>query len=252
MFKKITFHHKLMTLLLVHLIIFLYVLLMEWNFLYLIVGFLIAKLFNAFGNEIALHRLWCHRSYSTARWKEYLLHFFSIPLLYGSSITYAGIHRAHHAYADTENDPHITRPWWKVVFYMRNKNFQVSPKFVSDLIKDPVHKFVHRFYFTINTIILVLAIAFVDIVYVGWFLSFMIIYNFIAAGLVNVLGHRPEYGKQVWPTKDKSTNNNLLKWLTWNEGYHNYHHYKPGNYSFVSEKGQFDLPGLLIKHFFKN
>jgi fatty-acid desaturase len=252
MLSKLTFHHKLMFFIFLHIILTLYSVIFHWNFLYLIISFLIAKLFNALGNEIALHRLWTHKSFKTSRSKEYILHFFSTPLLYGSNITYAGIHRTHHTFADTEKDPHITKPWWKVVFYVRNKNFQISNKMISDLVKDPLHRFQHKYYFILNTIILIISLLIFGIVNTGWFLSFIVTYNFIAAGLVNVLGHSPRFGVKIWPSKDNSTNNKFLEYLTWSEGYHNFHHYKPNEYYYATKKGEFDFPGRLIKIFFKN
>lgn len=247
---KLTFHQKLMATLAVHLCIMLYVMIGYFSWYMLFFAWIVAKLFNAIGNEVALHRLWCHKSYKTTRFKEMLLHVFSTPLMYGSSITYSGLHRQHHAFADTEKDPHITRPWWKVVFYVRNKDYAIESRLVSDLIRDPVHKWLHRNYFLVNYIILGVLLAIFGIQFVGYFLSFNIIYNFIAAGLVNVLGHRPEYGTRPFDTKDNSSNNTFLKWLTWNEGYHNNHHHKPNSYTYVTKKGEFDFPALLIEKFF--
>lgn len=250
--NKISFHHKLLLFLLIHFILMMYVLVSSWSIYMLFVAWIVAKIFNAIGNEIALHRLWTHKSFKTKKWKEILLHCFSFPLLYGSSITYAGIHRQHHAFSDTEKDPHITYPWWKVVFYVRNKNYSIDPKIVADLIRDPCHKFFHKNYFKINVLLLIFLLIAFGIDFTGYFLSFNIIYNFIAAGLVNVLGHRPIYGERKYETKDLSSNNKFLKWLTWNEGYHNNHHYKPNSYTYALNPGEFDFPAILIKYFFIN
>ena len=247
--KKLTFHNKLMVLLFIHLCLLTYVMIFHWNWGFFALGLVIAKIFNAVGNEAALHRLWAHRAYKTEKWKEYILHVFAIPLLYGTTITYAGVHRQHHVYADTEKDPHITRPWWKVVFYVRNESYEIETRFVKDLIKDPLHKWVHKNYFTINTGLLIAFLVIFGIELTGWLLSYMVIHNFVAAGMVNVLGHRPEYGSRPFNTEDRSSNNNLLKWITWNEGYHNNHHAKPAAWNYVMEKGQFDFPALIIKNF---
>ena len=239
-----------MSLLFLHFIIVAYTMINHFDIKMLILGLVLGKIFNAVGNEIGLHRLWCHKTFQTQKWKEIILHMFATPLLYGTSITYAGVHRQHHAYSDTEKDPHITQPWWKVVFYVRNEKYAIENKFVSDLIKNPWHKFMHKHYFKINTLILVLFIVLLGIELTGWLLSYMIIHNFIAAGLVNVLGHRPEFGTRPFNTNDKSTNNTFLKWFTWNEGYHNHHHANPGSYTYVVKKGQFDFPAILIERFF--
>ncbi len=239
-----------MTFLAIHAIFVIYVMIFHWSWWLLLLAIIVSKLFNAIGNEIALHRLWCHKSFQTERWKEVILHIFSIPLLYGTSITYSGVHRQHHAYADTEKDPHITRPWWKVFFYIRNKNYSIENKFVSDLIRDPWHKWTHKNYFKLNLLLFLLFLLFLGPIYTGWLLSFMVIYNFIGAGLVNVFGHRPEHGTRPFETKDSSSNNFYLQMLTWNEGLHNNHHKYPNSYTYVHNKGDFDFPAFLIKKFF--
>ena len=248
--KSITFHQKLMSLLFIHFVLVSYSMYSTWNWGWLLVIFFISKIFNAVGNEIGLHRLWCHKSFSTQRWKEIVLHIFSIPLLYGTSITYAGIHRQHHAYSDTERDPHITRPWWKVAFYVRNKMYAIENRFVSDLLRDPWHKWTHKNYFKINTALLIIFLITFGPVFTGWSLSFVVIYNFIAAGLVNVLGHKPAYGTRTFNTDDQSTNNKFLQWLTWNEGLHNHHHKNAGSYTYVVNKGDIDFPAFLIEKLF--
>ena len=248
--KNLTFHTKFLSMIFIHFCIMMYAMVSEWSWGMLLIGLIIAKIFNAVGNEAGLHRLWCHKSYTTTSWKEYILHAFAVPLLYGSAITYSGIHRQHHAYADTEKDPHVTRPWWKVMFFIKNKKYEIETKFVKDLIRDPVHKWIHLNYFKINVAILVLFLVAVGPYYTGWLLSYMVVHNFVGAGLVNIFGHRPEYGTRTFETNDNSSNNTFLKWLTWNEGYHNHHHAHPGDYSYVVHKGEFDFPAILIKNFF--
>lgn len=239
-----------MSLLVLHLVLCMWAMISYFNWWYLLTAWLVAKLFNAVGNEIALHRLWCHKSFQTSRWKEYLLHVFALPMLYGSSITYAGIHRQHHAYSDTERDPHVTRPWWKVVFYVRNPKYHIEHKFISDIIKDPLHRWLHKHYFLLNTLLVIMCVIVFGVVMTGWFLSFMIIYNFIAAGLVNVFGHRPEYGTRTHDTRDQSSNNRWLQILTWNEGLHHNHHANAGSYTFRMKPGDVDVPAWIIERFF--
>lgn len=246
---SLTFHQKLMGMLAIHLGLLIYAMTMQFSWWYLLIAWLIAKLFNAVGNAIALHRLWCHKSFTTERWKEYILHAFAIPLLYGSSVTYAGIHRQHHAYSDTDKDPHITRPWWKVFFYVRNPNYAIEHRFISDIIKDPIHRWVHKNYFLLNTLLLIGFLIVFGPIFTGWFLCFISIYNFIAAGLLNVFGHRPEFGTRRFNTKDQSSNNFWLQLLTWNEGLHNNHHANSASYTYRTEPGDVDVPAWIIEKF---
>lgn len=247
---NLTFHQKLMSMLAIHLCLLLWAISQDFSWWYVLGGYLLAKLFNTVGNECGLHRLWCHKSYRTQPWKEWILHAFAVPLLYGSSIVYAGIHRQHHAYSDTEKDPHVTRPWWKVVFYVRNKQYEIEHRFVSDLIRSPVHQWIHRNYFKINVVLLMAMLAATGPVFTGWTLSFMVIINFVAAGMVNVLGHRPEYGTRTFDTRDQSSNNWLVQLLSWNEGLHNHHHHNAAAWDFRVNRFDFDFPALWIKYFF--
>lgn len=246
-----TFHQRLMGLLALHLFLVVWAMFTAWSWWYVLLGLAVGKIFNVLGNECGLHRLWCHKSYTTARWKEYVLHAFAVPLLYGSSIVYAGIHRQHHAYADTERDPHITRPWWKVVFYMRNKNYAVESRFVSDLTRDSLHRWLHRNYFAVNVAILTVCLLILGPEITGWTLSFQAIYNFAMAGMVNVLGHRPEYGSRTFETNDQSSNNKLVQFISWNEGLHNHHHRNPGSWDFRVKSGEIDFPALIIERFLR-
>lgn len=247
--KSITFHHKLMMLLGVHFALLIWALVTQFSWLGLLIGYALGKICSLVGNECGMHRLWTHKSYSTTRARELLLHMFALPMLYGSPITYAGIHRQHHAHSDTDLDPHVTRPWWRAVFYMRNKNYNMQARFVSDLMRDPWHRWVHRNYTKLNVILLLVCLAAVGPVWTGYTLSMLVIYNFVGVGLVNVLGHRPEYGERRFSTADLSTNNRLLQIITWNEGLHNNHHANPGSYHYRTKPGDVDVPAWIIERF---
>lgn len=244
--QKLTFHNKLMLLLSIHLLLYAWVLVFHWDWTIFLTMFIVHKIWHLIGNEAGLHRLWAHRSYQTDRWKEYLLHIFSTPLLYGTSITYAGVHRQHHAYSDTERDPHITRPWWKVVFYVRNEDYEIESKFVKDLIRDPLHRWVHKNYWKINSILLIAFLLTLGPVWTGWILSYIVIHSFIAAGVLNVLGHRPEYGSRPFVTDDQSANNWIVQLFSLNEGLHNHHHANPNSWTFMTKKTNLDIGAWII------
>lgn len=246
------FHTKLMSLLALHTILYVYSVVFHWDWKIFLTMFLVHKVWHLIGNEAGLHRLWAHKSYETTRWKEIVLHIFSIPLLYGTSITYAGVHRQHHAYSDTERDPHVTRPWWKVAFYVRNKEYEVESRFVKDLIRDPWHKWTHKHYFTINTILLVLSLIILGPLWTGWILSYIVVHSFIAAAVLNVVGHRPEYRLSSRPfnTEDKSANNWIVQIFSLNEGLHNHHHANPGSWTFMTKKTNLDVGAWIIYLFF--
>ena len=191
--KELSFHTKLMCMLVIHFVLFLYATITNWSWLFLLLVWLLAKAVGYIGNEIGMHRLWSHKSFKTEKWKEMLMHICAVPLLCGSSIAYVGIHRQHHAFSDTERDPHQTGSALKTFFYIRDSKFTISPKIVADLIKCPVHRFLHEYYFYINIAVLIVSLLILGPMLTGWFVSGIIVYNFIVIGLVNIFVHKPQY-----------------------------------------------------------
>lgn len=248
--KELSFHTKLMCMLFIHLVLFSYAALTNWSWALLLIVWILAKIVGYIGNEIGMHRFWSHKSFITEKWKEILMHICSVPLLCGSSIAYVGIHRQHHAFSDTEKDPHQTGSPLKTLFYVRDSKFTISPKIVADLIKCPIHRFLHEYYFTINLAVLILSLLILGPVITGWFVSGIIVYNFIVIGLVNIFGHKPQFGRRNFETDDYSTNNFWLQALTWNHGLHNNHHKYPSSYRMNVRPREFDFPGWLIEKFF--
>jgi stearoyl-CoA desaturase (delta-9 desaturase) len=55
---------------------------------------------------IGLHRLWAHGSYKTNKVVEFILMMISAGTLQGPVLGWASHHKRHHAYADTDRDPH--------------------------------------------------------------------------------------------------------------------------------------------------
>ena len=248
--NKISFHNKMMLMLGIHFCILFYSVITYWQLDLFLICLGISRLLGMIGNEVAMHRLWTHKSFTTSRWMEFVLHVISISLMHGSSITYAGVHRQHHAYADTEKDPHI-KPWYKTFFYVRNKKYQIENKFIIDLLKDPWHKWTHKNYFIINSILLLFFLICFGPIITGYTLSLMIILNFIITGLVNTMGHSKFLGFRKFDTKDDSSNNHLLHLITWDHGLHNNHHNDPSSWTFSKNKWEIDIPAYIV-YFIKN
>ncbi len=164
----------------------------------------------------------------------------------GSPLSWVGVHRKHHAKSDTEDDPHGNQSMFKVwsTFW---DSYQIEPRYAIDLMKDPIHKFFHRYYFTI------IVISYVWLAVIAWQLPIFLIsasclITYHSAGLVNTVCHK--YGYKSFNTKDKSTNNTLVNIITLGSGLHNNHHHDPANYSNKFSKYEFDLPAWIIKNFF--
>jgi stearoyl-CoA desaturase (delta-9 desaturase) len=225
------------------------VLIKHFDWWMLLLGYMLAKIFNMLGHEIGMHRLWSHKSFRTSKIKELLLHVFSFPILFGSTIVYAGVHRDHHKYADTENDPHLESLIDKL-FYIRKVKYKISPKSVYDLIKNPIHKFLHEYYLRINFLILLIFLILFGPVITGYTLSFVVTYMWLGGLMINSLGHNPSLGYRNVDTPDKSTNNYILQFLFPGLGLHNNHHAYPGNYKLTIKNSEMDFCGWIIEKFF--
>jgi fatty-acid desaturase len=254
MFKEISLlltHNmtKTWALLTIHCALFFNSVITEFSWWYFLLGFVLYKTFSMIGVEIGLHRLWSHRSFKTTRLKEYVLGFFAVPALLGSSINFSTIHRKHHAYSDTDRDPHTIRPWWKMMFHFY-KAGTYNAKSIIDLARDPLHVLMHRYYYKIHVAILVGMLILTGPVFTGWTLSFMIVAIMFSTGLINIFGHRPEFGTQIYDTKDQSCNNYWLQLWTWNHGLHHNHHAFPKYYRYTMNPGEWDVPAWVIEKFF--
>jgi stearoyl-CoA desaturase (delta-9 desaturase) len=209
------------------------------------------------GIEVSYHRYFAHRSFKTSKFKERLLLIWGTLIGVGSCLSWVGVHRTHHRYSDTPKDPHspanigIIRVW----LTLWGDNWKVDPSMVKDLLRDEWQMFTHKNYFKILTSWIVflatvsfLLNSFIPIVTMFAMPSVLLI---LQAGMTNSLGHK--YGYRSFDTKDNSTNQHPPRWLMLNSGLHNNHHAKPESWSYnLNNKWyEFDVEGLIIKHFFK-
>ena len=74
-----------------------------------------------------------------------------------SALSWSGVHRMHHAYADTKKDPHSPKynKWWQILFSTWRVN-NIPRKFVKDLFKNPRVMFFHKYRYYILVISYVL------------------------------------------------------------------------------------------------
>ena len=246
------YHHKIWLLLCIHIVIFTFTISNQFNILYVVLSYALALVFQWIGNECGLHRLWSHNSYKTTEFKEKLLHIFATPLLYGTSLSYSCVHRTHHMNSDTEKDSHVLTPWWHVVLYIPNQLHPLDQRLCMDLLRDPLHLFIHKHYFKINALLLTMFLVIFGVHITGWTLSSIVVYNFIIGGMINVLGHTKHISsKRVYETKENSLNSKLLQVVTMNQGLHNNHHYSPSSWTFAHNKHEVDIPGYIIKYLLK-
>ena len=186
-------------------------------------------------------------------WERFF--FFFAWLTQGSSYlspkAYGIMHRIHHAYTDTEMDPHSPSFDKNVLAMMwRTKNIYsgildgtvpVEERFAKNVPSwDWFDKFssgwVSRLAWVGVYVWLYLAFA-----PSAWFLVLVPVHAVMGplhGVIINWYAHK--YGDVNFETDNTSKNLFKLDWLMFGEGYHNNHHVHPSRPNFAAAKGEFD------------
>lgn len=204
------------------------------------------------GIGLGFHRQLTHRSFQTPKWLEHLFAVFGSMALQGSPNDWVATHRVHHAFCETDKDPHSPRHgtyWahvgWVTVGTSQDNSEEVEKRFIPDLLKD---KFLVRLskYWYMPTIIAAVILGFIggfSMVIWGIFLTATLGWHF--TWFVNSVTH--VWGKRRFETHDDSTNNGLVAAVSWGEGWHNNHHAHPTSARHGLAWYEFDLNWIQIK-----
>ena len=177
-------------------------------------GYMIYWAVAAIGITYGYHRYFAHGTWKSNALVETILLYLGLICGGRSALTWSGVHRMHHTYADTENDPHSPKnhPWYVVLFSLW-KVKMIPRKFIVNLIRNPRVMFFHRFgYFIFISHWIVTALLFgVNAVIVN---SMLFILSYVGFGVLNLYGH----------TDKGPTNNFLINLIAPFEGNHKDHH----------------------------
>ncbi|KIJ46395.1 hypothetical protein M422DRAFT_165212 [Sphaerobolus stellatus SS14] len=99
------------------------------------------------GVTAGCHRLYSHRSYNASIPLQYFLAMMSAEAAEHTAAWWATRHRAHHRYMDTDLDPYGTHRdlFWSHIGWLLVKPRYKPPVDASDLLKDPVPKWQHKY-----------------------------------------------------------------------------------------------------------
>jgi len=180
-----------------------------------------------FGITGGYHRYFSHRAYKTSRWFQFVLAWLGCSALQKGPLWWAGHHRGHHLYSDTEKDPHspITGTIWHshVGWIVAQKHEATDYKAIKDFAKFPELQWLNNWHW-VPGIVLGTACFLIggwSGLIVGFFISTVLLYH--GTFCVNSLCHL--FGKRRYETTDKSRNNALVALITLGEGWHNNHHH---------------------------
>lgn len=183
-------------------------------------------LYSAVGLGMMYHRYWTHKSFEFKnKIVKWVFTLFGILTGRGSIIGWVHVHREHHAFSDTDKDPHIANmSLLKILVPMfSNHGEHINKRLVKDLLtKEQID--INKYYVLIVLgWVTLLAIINPWLAYFTWFLP-VFITNLVWNSFI-YYGHGTALGYQNFKeTDDKSTNSWIYAFLILGEGWHNNHH----------------------------
>ena len=195
-------------------------------------AFVLRWLAGSLGIGVGYHRLLTHRGFTCPKWVEYTLSVLGTLALQSGPLTWVTTHRIHHAFTETDKDPHSPRNgtyWSHIGWIMRgqaqNQSWATMVRYCPDITKDRFQVALNKYYYIppIMVGVLLFAIGGFPMVLWGVFLKTVIGWHF--TWLVNSATHL--WGTRRFETRDDSRNNALIAAVTFGEGWHNNHHAHP-------------------------
>lgn len=197
-----------------------------------------------FGVSLTFHRSITHKALDMHPFIELIGKFFASVGGTGSPISWVLIHRAHHKYSDTDQDPHSAKD---VLKYVIGKYPTVSAKGMRKLAESKFNKFIHRHYYLIILTYGTLW-GFMGLDYFCYGFIYPMVLNMLAGHFVNWYTHSNYMlNYRLHETKDTSQNNLVIGMLTWGEGFHNTHHRYPGRANFGMRLWEIDITFVFAK-----
>ena len=194
-----------------------------------------ALLLGANGMSITsgYHRLWAHRTYK-AHWSVRVLFMvFGGMALQNSILIWATDHRRHHQFVDrNDKDPYsagkgfwFSHIGWMLRYYESGKYDFSNGR---DLEQDPIVAWQHRYYLPLvlaTNVGLPLALGWLagdlwGVFLLAGLLRLVLIHH--TTFLINSLAHM--WGSRPYTDENSARDNPVLAFLTYGEGYHNFHH----------------------------
>jgi stearoyl-CoA desaturase (delta-9 desaturase) len=221
---------------------------------------------SLFGQTFFLHRYSAHKMFTMSPAMEkfwYLYTWITQGSSYLNARAYAILHRMHHAYSDTEKDPHTPhffREVFSMMIHTRNVyNGIVKGTFSFEKKFDKNYPFYPRIDRIANSWIMRLSfglgyiayyIAFATEWWMYLFLPLHFLMGAVHGAVVNWAGHK--YGYRNFPDeKDHSRNTLVFDFLMLGELFQNNHHHAGARPNFAAKWWEFDPVYPVIRLFDK-
>ena len=187
---------------------------------------------GSWGIGLGYHRLLTHRGFKATRWLERFLAVCGTLALQSGPIAWVTTHRIHHAFTETDRDPHSPRvgTYWAHMGWIFRGTAQNQPetavqRYSPDLARDPFLRALDKYYYVTPIVAGVILFAIGGLPMVLWGIFTRTVLAWHSTWLVNSATHL--WGKRRFETRDDSRNNRLIAAITFGEGWHNNHHAYP-------------------------
>ena len=183
------------------------------------------------GITVGYHRLFSHRSFKATSVVRFVTAILGGAAWQGSVIRWSSGHRHHHQQVDTDQDPYNSKRgfWWSHMGWILFQN-HLDDEFenVADLKEDPILRWQHRWYMPLSigfnlgvpALLGILLHDFWGMMLFAGLARVVLVHH--CTFFINSLAHM--LGSQRWSNANTSKDNWFLSFLTFGEGYHNYHH----------------------------
>jgi stearoyl-CoA desaturase (delta-9 desaturase) len=185
------------------------------------------------------HRLWAHKAYRASPALKWFFALWGAGALQNSILIWASDHRRHHRHVDDDKlDPYSASRglWFSHMGWMLRKYSSNEPDFSNarDLERDPIVMFQHRHYVALTTFMnlglpLLLGFWHGDVIGTVLLVGLLrLVVNHHVTFFINSLAHY--WGSRPYTEANSARDNGFLAFLTYGEGYHNYHHIFQSDY----------------------
>jgi len=180
------------------------------------------------------HRLWSHRTYKAHPVLKWVFALWGAGALQNSILVWASDHRRHHRYVDdNEHDPYSAgRGFWFSHMGWLLRHYPASSQGfdnAKDLQRDNIVMWQYRYYVPIALFMnlglpVLLGVWHGDIIGTVLLVGLLrLIINHHFTFFINSLAHL--WGSRPYTESNSAKDNGFLAFLTYGEGYHNFHHH---------------------------
>ncbi len=220
----------------------------------ILIFFLAHWYLSLFSQTFFLHRYAAHGMFQMKKfWEKFFFAFTAVTQgsSYLSPYVYGVLHRMHHAFADTEKDPHspmhsktamgMMVKTWKIYGAVKSGIAKIEERFKKDVpqwkIFDGIaDSWLTRLFWCVGYVLFYIFFA------THWWMYLLLPFHFFMGPLhgliINWFGHK--WGYITFKVKDTSMNLLPVDFLMMGEAYHNNHHHYPSKPNFGNKWFEID------------